>query len=255
MSPRPFAWRSPLPWTSPAAWNRAPAKKIQRDCASFDARRCEPAVQARQSRLAAEMESITEGKPTTDKASMSAMQHKPGRMRRALRPLRRALRSGNAGGAARGTGARLRRGARRPDISRRNSIPCCKNFAGRPTPLQFASRLTEHLGGPRIYIKREDLLHTGAHKINNCLGQGLLAVRMGKRRIIAETGAGQHGVATATVAARLGPGMRRVHGHRRHGAPAAQRVPHALAGRRSGRREFRQRARSKTRSTKRCATG
>ena len=78
------------------------------------------------------------------------------------------------------------------------------NFAGRPTPLQFASRLTEHLGGPRIYLKREDLLHTGAHKINNCLGQGLLAVRMGKTRVIAETGAGQHGVATATVAARLG---------------------------------------------------
>jgi tryptophan synthase beta chain len=79
-----------------------------------------------------------------------------------------------------------------------------KNFAGRPTPLQFASRLTAHLGGARIYLKREDLLHTGAHKINNCLGQGLLAARMGKKRIIAETGAGQHGVATATVAARLG---------------------------------------------------
>jgi tryptophan synthase beta chain len=79
-----------------------------------------------------------------------------------------------------------------------------KNFAGRPTPLQLASRLTEHLGGPKIYLKREDLLHTGAHKINNCIGQGLLAVRMGKKRVIAETGAGQHGVATATVAARLG---------------------------------------------------
>src|SRR6202022_4188210 len=79
-----------------------------------------------------------------------------------------------------------------------------KNFAGRPTPLQFASRLTEHLGGPRIYIKREDLLHTGAHKINNCLGQALLARRMGKQRIIAETGAGQHGVATATVCALFG---------------------------------------------------
>jgi tryptophan synthase beta chain len=79
-----------------------------------------------------------------------------------------------------------------------------RNFAGRPTPLQFASRLTEHFAGPCIYIKREDLLHTGAHKINNCIGQGLLAARMGKRRIIAETGAGQHGVATATVAARLG---------------------------------------------------
>ena len=79
-----------------------------------------------------------------------------------------------------------------------------KNFAGRPTPLQFASRLTAHLGGPRIYIKREDLLHTGAHKINNAIGQGLLAVKMGKPRIIAETGAGQHGVASATVAAHLG---------------------------------------------------
>ena len=79
-----------------------------------------------------------------------------------------------------------------------------KNFAGRPTPLQFASRLTSHLGGPRIYIKREDLLHTGAHKINNAIGQGLLAVKMGKPRIIAETGAGQHGVASATIAAHLG---------------------------------------------------
>ena len=79
-----------------------------------------------------------------------------------------------------------------------------RDFAGRPTPLQFASRLTADLSGPRVYIKREDLLHTGAHKINNALGQGLLAARMGKQRVIAETGAGQHGVATATVAARLG---------------------------------------------------
>jgi len=78
------------------------------------------------------------------------------------------------------------------------------DFAGRPTPLYFAERLTRHLGGARIYLKREDLLHTGAHKINNCLGQGLLAARLGKRRLIAETGAGQHGVATATVAAHLG---------------------------------------------------
>jgi len=79
-----------------------------------------------------------------------------------------------------------------------------KDFAGRPTPLYFAKRLTEELGGARIYLKREDLLHTGAHKINNALGQGLLAKRMGKKRIIAETGAGQHGVATATVCALLG---------------------------------------------------
>ena len=80
----------------------------------------------------------------------------------------------------------------------------CRHYAGRPTPLYLARRLTERLGGARIYLKREDLAHTGAHKINNALGQGLLAERMGKRRIIAETGAGQHGVATATVAALLG---------------------------------------------------
>ena len=79
-----------------------------------------------------------------------------------------------------------------------------KNYAGRPTPLSCARRLTEKLGGAKIYLKREDLLHTGAHKINNCLGQALLAQRMGKRRIIAETGAGQHGVATATVCALFG---------------------------------------------------
>jgi len=79
-----------------------------------------------------------------------------------------------------------------------------RDFAGRPTPLYFAERLTNKLSGAKIYLKREDLLHTGAHKINNALGQILLAERMGKRRIIAETGAGQHGVATATVAARFG---------------------------------------------------
>ncbi len=77
-------------------------------------------------------------------------------------------------------------------------------YAGRPTPLYFAERLTQQLGGAKIYLKREDLLHTGAHKINNALGQILLAQRMGKKRIIAETGAGQHGVATATVCARAG---------------------------------------------------
>src|SRR5216110_599081 len=79
-----------------------------------------------------------------------------------------------------------------------------REFCGRPTPLYFAERLTRELGGAKIYLKREDLLHTGAHKINNCIGQILLARRMGKSRIIAETGAGQHGVATATVAAMFG---------------------------------------------------
>jgi len=77
-------------------------------------------------------------------------------------------------------------------------------FAGRPTPLYFAQRLTQHCGGAKIYFKREDLLHTGAHKINNAIGQALLARRMGKKRVIAETGAGQHGVATAAVCAKFG---------------------------------------------------
>jgi tryptophan synthase beta chain len=80
----------------------------------------------------------------------------------------------------------------------------CRTFVGRPTPLTYAERLSKHLGGAHIYLKREDLAHSGAHKINNALGQALLAKRMGKQRIIAETGAGQHGVATATVCAKLG---------------------------------------------------
>ncbi|VVM20380.1 Tryptophan synthase beta chain (EC [uncultured Gammaproteobacteria bacterium] len=79
-----------------------------------------------------------------------------------------------------------------------------KHYVGRTTPLYHAQNLSEKLGGAQIYLKREDLNHTGAHKINNAIGQALLAKRMGKTRIIAETGAGQHGVATATVAARLG---------------------------------------------------
>jgi tryptophan synthase beta chain len=94
--------------------------------------------------------------------------------------------------------------ARRDPEFRAELDDLLKNYAGRPTPLYFAKRLSDTLGGARIYLKREDLLHTGAHKINNCLGQVLLARRMGKRRIIAETGAGQHGVATATVCALFG---------------------------------------------------
>jgi tryptophan synthase beta chain len=94
--------------------------------------------------------------------------------------------------------------ARRDRSFQRSLDQLLQTYAGRPTPLFWASRLSQQLGGAKIYIKREDLLHTGAHKINNCLGQALLAVRMGKRRIIAETGAGQHGVATATVCALFG---------------------------------------------------
>ncbi len=94
--------------------------------------------------------------------------------------------------------------ARRDPAFRAELDSWLRDYVGRPSPLYFAARLTEHLGGARIYFKRDELNHTGAHKINNCIGQVLLARRMGKSRIIAETGAGQHGVATATVAARLG---------------------------------------------------
>ena len=94
--------------------------------------------------------------------------------------------------------------ARRDRKFRQQLDDLYRNYAGRPTPLFFARRLTEKLGGAKIYLKREDLLHTGAHKINNCLGQALLVQRMGKHRVIAETGAGQHGVATATVCALFG---------------------------------------------------
>jgi len=94
--------------------------------------------------------------------------------------------------------------ARRDPGFRRELRDLLHGYAGRPTPLYRAKRLGQALGGLTVYLKREDLLHTGAHKINNTIGQGLLAVRMGKRRLIAETGAGQHGVATATIAALLG---------------------------------------------------
>ena len=94
--------------------------------------------------------------------------------------------------------------ARADESFQEELVALLRDYAGRPTPLFFARRLTEHAGGARVYLKREDLLHTGAHKINNTLGQILLARRMKKRRIIAETGAGQHGVATATVCALFG---------------------------------------------------
>ncbi|HEX9205876.1 MAG TPA: tryptophan synthase subunit beta [Candidatus Deferrimicrobiaceae bacterium] len=96
------------------------------------------------------------------------------------------------------------RSARKAPSFRRELAASLRDYAGRPTPLYYAERLSRHAGGARIFIKREDLAHTGSHKINNTLGQGLLARRMGKKRIIAETGAGQHGVATATVCARMG---------------------------------------------------
>ncbi len=96
------------------------------------------------------------------------------------------------------------RQARRDPTFREEQARCLQDYSGRPTPLYYAKRLTETLGGAKIYLKREDLNHTGSHKINNTLGQALLARRLGKRKVIAETGAGQHGVATATVAALFG---------------------------------------------------
>ena len=104
-------------------------------------------------------------------------------------------------------------------------------------------------------LKREDLNHTGSHKINNVLGQALLTKRMGKTRVIAETGAGQHGVATATAAALLGLECAHLHGRGRHRAAGAQRRPHADARRRGRPRPDGQRAPSRTPSTRRCATG
>jgi tryptophan synthase beta chain len=110
------------------------------------------------------------------------------------------------------------------------------HFVGRPSPLYFAPRMTRQ--GAQIWFKREELNHTGAHKINNCIGQILLAIRMGKTKIIAETGAGQHGVATATVCA-LWPALHDLHGRDGRCPPTTQRFPHETAGRRSGARHQR----------------
>ena len=134
----------------------------------------------------------------------------------------------------------------RPGLPAPSSRRSSTHYAGRPSPLYFAERLTEHLGGAKIYFKREDLNHTGSHKINNCLGQILLARRMGKTRIIAETGAGQHGVATATVCAALRPALRRLHGRDRRRAAEAQRLPHEAAGRRGAAGDAPAPARSRT---------
>jgi tryptophan synthase beta chain len=107
-----------------------------------------------------------------------------------------------------------------------------RDYTGRPSPLTDAEKLGEHAGGRRILLKREDLNHTGSHKINNVLGQALLTKRMGKTRVIAETGAGQHGVATATGLRAARAGVRRLHGRGRHRAAGAERGPHAAARRR-----------------------
>jgi tryptophan synthase beta chain len=109
-----------------------------------------------------------------------------------------------------------------------------KHFVGRPSPVYHAARTSREMGGAQIYLKREDLNHTGAHKINNTIGQAMLAKRMGKPRVIAETGAGQHGVATATICARYGLECVVYMGSDGREAPEPQRLPHEPAGRDRG---------------------
>ncbi len=122
-----------------------------------------------------------------------------------------------------------------PDFLHALRTACCEDYAGRPTPVTECRRLSEQLG-VRLLLKREDLTHTGSHKINNVLGQGLLTLAMGKSRMVAETGAGQHGVATATAAALFGLRVRGLHGRGGHRAPGPQRVPDAAARRRGANR-------------------
>ena len=152
---------------------------------------------------------------------------------RAVRRVRRSLRARDARAGVRG--ARGSRSARRGSTRRSGAswtASCATTPAG-PSISPSASHLSDQLG-VRLLLKREDLNHTGSHKINNVLGQALLAKRMGKTRLVAETGAGQHGVATATAAALIGPRVQGVHGRGRRRAPGPQRVPDAPARRRGG---------------------
>ena len=129
------------------------------------------------------------------------------------------------------TGARISGGQAGPIVPRRTCSSLSQQYAGRPTPLYHAQNLSKELGGAQVYFKREDLAHTGAHKINNALGQGLLTARMGKKRIIAETGAGQHGVATATVCAMFSQECIVYMGEEDIRRQSPKRVPHEAARR------------------------
>ena len=127
-----------------------------------------------------------------------------------------------------------------------------RDYAGRPTPLTLAERFAP---GKRLYLKREDLLHTGAHKLNNALGQALIAKRLGKPRIVAETGAGQHGVAVGDRLRALRARVRRLHGRGRHAPPEPERRPHAPARRGGASRSSSARRRFARRRARRSATG
>ena len=177
------------------------------------------------------------------------------RCRRAVWRVWRAVCARDADAGPRRADGRVREGPAGSGSFRPSSTTCSQNYVGRPSPLYFAQRLTEQCGGAQIWLKREDLNHTGAHKINNTLGQALLTLRMGKQRVIAETGAGQHGVATATACAHFGLRLRRLHGRGGHSPPGAERLQHEAAGGRSAAGHAAARGRCATPSTRRCATG
>ena len=169
-----------------------------------------------------------------------------------VRRLRRPLRPGDADPRARRARGGLARRAGRRGFRARSSTSSAATYAGRPTPLTRAERFAP---GKRLYLKREDLLHTGAHKLNNALGQAVLARRLGKQRIVAETGAGQHGVATATVCARFGLECVVYMGAEdmRRQRPNVERMQPAR--RRGARRSSSGRGRSRRRRARRSATG
>ena len=219
-SPKPSASPAPAWWMFHPGWNAAQARRIAISCANSSWRHGRLSNPWKRSRM-----SLAESR------ALNSYPHRPGRAR-PFRPVRRPLRRRDADAADPRAGAGLCDGARPTRRSRPSSTSARTHYAGRPSPLYFAERLTEHLGGAKIYFKRDELNHTGSHKINNCLGQILLARRMGKTRIIAETGAGQHGVAAATVARALRPALRHLYGRDRHRAAAAQRLPHEAARRR-----------------------
>ena len=172
-----------------------------------------------------------------------------------LRSLRRPLRPRNADARPAAAHRTLRAGPRTIRSSRSSFDYYLAHYVGRPSPLYFAERLTKEAGGARIYLKREDLNHTGAHKINNCIGQALLTRRMGKPRIIAETGAGQHGVATATAAALFGLRVPGLHGRGGRAPAEAQRLQDAGPGHRGGHASPAAAGPCATPSTRPCATG
>ena len=174
--------------------------------------------------------------------------------RASLRPLRRPVRAGDADAGAGGARAGVARRRARTRRTARSSTGCCATSPGARRRCITRGGSPSASGRP-VYLKREDLNHTGSHKLNNALGQALLARRMGKRRVIAETGAGQHGVATATVVRAAGARVRHLHGRGGHAPPATERAADGAAGRDGASRSRPARGRSRRRPRRRSATG